>query len=77
MQKKGSANVQPNRTANHVRTDSPIVTYGANREFNRWWEHWMSKVPHTRLHAQSPPKSGMTPASHSHEVDEIDEKNAA
>ena len=49
MPEKGSANIKSRDTANNPQTRSITTRYGANKEFNQWWEHWMSKVPNARL----------------------------
>ncbi len=52
MSGKRSANVHSNDAADSPPTNSPKFGYSANREFNQWWEHWMSKIPHNRLRAK-------------------------
>lgn len=52
MAEKESANIRSNDTANHLPANSTSSRHSANREFNQWWEHWMSKVPHNRLSAK-------------------------
>jgi len=53
MSEKRIANVQSDDTVDPSPTDSPISSYSAKREFNQWWEHWMSKVPHNRMSAKA------------------------
>jgi hypothetical protein len=79
MSEKGSANVQSRDTANHPPTTSPTSGYGGNQEFNRWWEHWMSKVPNSRLSAKSTlTKDSPDKASYPSELDEtMKQKDAA
>jgi hypothetical protein len=74
MSQKGSTNAQAN-TASHPPTNSPTSKYAGNKEFNQWWEHWMSKIPN------SPLSAGMvrTPnnASYPTELDETMRKKDA
>ena len=78
MSEKRSANVQPKDAANHA--NSSTSRYEGNREFNRWWQYWMSKVPQSRLNTQSKPTTIALnkAATYSNELDDtIDEKDAA
>ena len=79
MSGKRSTNIQPSDTANHLRTSSPTSSYAGNKEFNQWWEHWMSKVSNSRLNAKSTlTKSALDEASYPSEIDEaMQEKDAA
>lgn len=79
MSEKRSANMQSRDTANAATTNVPASGYGGNKEFNQWWEHWMSKVPNSRLGAKSTmTKSALDEARYTSELDEtIQRKNAA
>jgi hypothetical protein len=77
MSDKSDTKVQPRHTANYLPANSASFKYGGNIEFNKWWEHWMSKVRNSR-----PPAKGtfMTPnkASYPTELAEtVPEKDAA
>jgi len=78
MADKRSANICSNDTADHLPANSTSPRYSANREFNQWWEHWMSKVAHNRLTAKG---TRMTNAPHKHsylsELDDTIEEDAA
>jgi hypothetical protein len=76
MSEKGSANVQPRNAASHTNLSTP--RYGGNKEFNRWWDYWMSKVPDSRVSAQSKQRIAVNKTTYSNELDDaIDEKDAA
>ena len=79
MSGKRSTNMQPSDTANHLRTNSPTSSYAGNKEFNQWWEHWMSKVSNSRLNAKSAlPKSALDEATYRSELDQtMRQKDAA
>jgi len=79
MSEKRSVNIRSRDTANPSTTNVPASGYGGNKEFNQWWEHWMSKVAHNRLSAKSTmTKIAMDEASYPSELDEtIQEKDAA
>ena len=79
MSEKQSGNVRSRDTANHPSTNSPTSWYGGNKEFNQWWEHWMSKVPNSRFSAKSTlTKSALDKASYQSDLDEdMIEKDAA
>ena len=49
MAEKRSANIRSNDPADCFPANSTIPRYSANKDFNQWWEHWMSKIPHNRL----------------------------
>jgi hypothetical protein len=77
MSEKGSPNVQPR--AGRLPTNSSTARYKGNKEFNQWWEHWMSKVPNSRLSAKSTLTKNTTgKASYPSELDEtMKRKDAA
>ena len=79
MSEKIRTNIQPSDTANHLRTNSPTSSYAGNKEFNQWWEHWMSKVSNSPLRTESTlTKSALDEASYPSEIDEaMQEKDAA
>ena len=79
MSGKRSTNIRPGDTANHLRTNSPTSSSAGNKEFNQWWEHWMSKVSNGPLRAKSTlTKSALDEASYPSEIDEaMQEKDAA
>jgi hypothetical protein len=79
MSEKGSGNVRSRDTSNHLPTNLSTSRSGGNKEFNQWWEHWMSKVPRSRLSARSmPAKNLQSKAGYPSERDEAaKEKNAA
>ena len=53
MSEKGSADVHAIDTETHPPTNSSSYGYGGNKEFNQWWDHWMSKVANCRSSAKS------------------------
>ncbi len=79
MSGKRSTNIRPGDTANHLRTNSPTSSSAGNKEFNQWWEHWMSKVSNSRLNAKSAlPKSALDEATYRSELDQtMRQKDAA
>ena len=79
MQEKESANIQSRDTGNDSQTNSITTRHGANKEFNQWWEHWMSKVPKNRLSANKTlAKDTPDDASYRSEFDEpVTRKHAA
>jgi hypothetical protein len=68
-----------NDTANPRSTNRTSSGHNANKEFNQWWEHWMSKVPHNRLSAKNTvTKNAPNKFEYLSELDEtIKEKDAA
>ena len=57
MSEKGSANVKTRDTESHPPTNSSTYGYGGNKEFDQWWEHWMSKVPSGRSTLTKPDRA--------------------
>jgi hypothetical protein len=52
MSDKRDTKAEPRHTANYLSANSPGLKYGGNKEFNQWWEHWMSKVRDSRSPAK-------------------------
>jgi hypothetical protein len=77
MSEKSNTKVQLKHTTNHLPANSPGLRYGGNKEFNQWWEHWMSKVRNSRLPAKS---TLMTPNETTYPIElaeNMQEKDAA
>jgi hypothetical protein len=78
MSEKRSANMRSRNTANSRTTNVPTSGYGGNKEFNQWWEHWMSKVSNSRFTKSTPTTSALEEVSYLSELDEaMQEKDAA
>jgi flagellar hook-basal body complex protein FliE len=79
MSEKRSVNIRSRDTANPAKTNVPASGYAGNKEFNQWWEHWMSKVPNSRLSAKGTlTTSALDEASYLSELtDAMQEKDAA
>ena len=79
MSEKRNVNIRSRDTAKHSPANAPASGSGGNKEFNQWWEHWMSKVPNSRLSAKSAlTKSALDEASYQSELDEtMQQKDAA
>ena len=79
MSEKRTANIRSRNTASPHTTNVSTSGYAGNKEFNQWWEHWMSKVPNSRLRAKSTmTNSALDEASYLSELDDaMREKDAA
>lgn len=53
MAENRSVSIRPGHTGNDVPSNLRAPKYGGNREFTKWWEHWMSKVPDSRFSQKS------------------------